>query len=136
MSLVEKNSSDAFTRSGVAIEYLDRSIGYGVFAKRNFPPYKALIHYTGILTLDQNIPDLNNSTFAFTEFSQYAIDGAYRGNWARFMNHADLGEKECNVIPWELYLPEGPRIVFTTGKRGVLKGEQLLYSYGDDYWEE
>ncbi|MEL7431644.1 MAG: SET domain-containing protein-lysine N-methyltransferase [Chlamydiota bacterium] len=135
MKKVQETSSDQFTRNWVSIRYINRSMGHGVFAKKPLPPYKTLIDYTGWFTADQKVVENSDSTFTFTDFPKYAIDGAKMGNWARFMNHADEDDPRRNVIPWELYLPEGPRIVFTTGSRGVKKGEELLYSYGDLYWE-
>lgn len=135
MDKLEEEGDDDFTRNWVSIRYIGKNMGYGVFAKQDLPPYKALTHYAGVLKLDKSIKETNDSTFVFTDFAKYAIDGASKGNWARFMNHADEKQPEKNVIPWELYLEEGPRIVFTTGSKGVKKGKQLLYSYGDSYWD-
>lgn len=120
----------------VAIKYIDKTIGYGVFAKKDIAPYSILNHYSGILRLDKSINPDNDSTFTFSDFPKYAIDGLDSGGWTRFMNHGKEGAPETNVTPWEHYIPEGPRIVFTASHRGIKKGEQLLYSYGDMYWEE
>ncbi len=135
MRRIATESSDAFTRNWVSIRYIGKTMGYGVFAKCAIPPYKTITHYAGLLTFDADIKQQNDSTFVITDFPKYAINGASHGNWSRFMNHADEDDDAKNVIPWELYLPEGPRIVFTAGSRGIKKGEQLLYSYGDSYWD-
>ena len=80
---------------------------------------------------------LNYSAWiSFTDYKTFSIDAAHNGNWARFMNHAEETSSKNNAIPWEHYLEEGPRIVFTSGARGIKKGEQILYSYGDEYWNE
>jgi len=116
----------------ISIRFISPKVGYGVFAKVNIAPYSILNHYTGVLKKDASIGFSSKSTFSFPEFPKYSIDGQKVGNWCRFMNHANKG----NVVPWEYYLPEGPRIIFTASSKGIKKGEQLCYSYGDDYWDE
>jgi len=133
---LEKDGTDERYNRRVTIHFINSVVGYGVFAKENIPPYSTLIHYTGILMLDTEINPKHDSTFAFTDYKNYSIDGANYGNWARFMNHCPEREKGNNAIPWEYYMEKGPRIVFTSGSRGIKKGEQILYSYGDDYWAE
>ncbi|NGX45970.1 MAG: hypothetical protein K940chlam2_01151 [Chlamydiae bacterium] len=117
----------------VTISYLGRKVGYGVIATEDIPPNEILNHYAGYLRPDADISAENDSTFALDDFKNYSIDAMHQGNWARFMNHAP--EEETNVTAWEHYAEFGPRIIFTAGKKGVKKGEQLLYSYGEDYWE-
>jgi hypothetical protein len=120
----------------VTIRYISPKVGYGVFATEDIPPYSTLHHYTGILMLDDDIDPDHDSTFSFSEYKDYSIDAMHKGNWTRFMNHGDPAKGATNVIPWEHYIDEGPRVVFTTGRFGVKKGRQLLYSYGDEYWTE
>lgn len=131
---IQREGTDEFYCKRITISYINRNVGYGVFATENIPPYSTLIHYAGILRPECSIKESNDSTFAFTDFKEFSIDAAKYGNWARFMNHGE--GKKINVVPWEVYLPEGPRIVFTAGQNGIKKGQQLLYSYGDEYWEE
>ncbi len=116
----------------IAIRFISKRMGYGVFASQDIGKYVILNHYAGVLTKDSTIGLHNKSTFTFQDFPKYSIDAEKKANWCRFMNHSEKG----NVIAWEYYLPEGPRIIYTTGSKGVKKGEQLLYSYGDDYWSE
>ena len=133
---LERDGSDERYNRRVSIRFINSVVGYGVFAKENIPPYSTLIQYTGLLMLDDEINPDHDSTFSFTDYKAYSIDAAKHGNWARFMNHCGEGEKGNNAIPWEHYTEEGPRIVFTSGPRGIKKGQQILYSYGDDYWTE
>ena len=118
----------------VTIRYISRKVGYGVFATEDIAPYSTLHHYAGLLMLDDDIDLDHDSTFSFTDYKTYSIDAMKKGNWTRFMNHGSELLPTTNVIPWEHYISEGPRVVFTTGRFGIKKGEQLLYSYGDDYW--
>lgn len=118
----------------VVIKDVGKGVGFGVFALKEIPPYSTLHHYTGVLTFEENLDPDHDSTFSFTDYRTYSIDAMKKGNWTRFMNHSAEGDTHTNVIPWEHYLPEGPRVVFTSGRHGIKRGKQLLYSYGDEYW--
>ncbi len=133
---LERDGSDERYCLRVEIRFINPVVGYGVFAKENIAPYSTLHHYVGVLMIDKKIHPDDNSTFSFTHYKTYSINAMKKGNWTRFMNHSPDGNPKTNVIPWEYYLPEGPRIVFTSGRFGIKKGMQLLYSYGDDYWED
>lgn len=133
---LKKDGCDERYNRRVSIRFVNPVVGYGVFAKEDIPPYSTLCQYTGLLMLDDEIDPDHDSTFSFTDYKTFSIDAAKYGNWARFMNHCAEGEAKNNVIPWEHYLEEGPRIVFTSGQHGVKKGAQILYSYGDDYWAD
>lgn len=133
---LEKDGTDERYNRRISIRFINPVVGYGVFAKENIPPYSTLVQYTGVLMLDEDINVDHDSTFSFTDYKTFSIDAAKHGNWARFMNHCAEGEKGNNAIPWEHYTEKGPRIVFTSGQRGIKRGEQILYSYGDDYWTE
>lgn len=131
---LKKDGCDERYNRRISIRFINPVVGYGVFAKEDIPPYSTLCQYTGLLMIDDEIDPDHDSTFSFTNYKTFSIDAAKHGNWARFMNHCAEGEKKNNAIPWEHYLEEGPRIVFTSGQHGIKKGKQILYSYGDDYW--
>jgi len=133
---LEADGTDERYCRRVTIRYISPKVGYGVFATEDIPPYSTLHHYAGVLMLDDDINPDHDSTFSFTDYKTFSIDAMEKGNWTRFMNHGSELLPTTNVIPWEHYISEGPRVVFTTGRFGVKKGEQLLYSYGDDYWTE
>lgn len=120
----------------VSLEYISKKVGYGIFAKEDIAPYSVICHYVGEIIPTKNIKEKHDSTFSFEHFDDYSIDGMKKGNWARFMNHSDLGTDSNNVTVWEYYKKDGPKIVFTAGPRGIKKGAQLLYSYGEEYWED
>ncbi|MCH9616726.1 MAG: hypothetical protein SP4CHLAM5_02610 [Chlamydiia bacterium] len=120
----------------VSLKYISKQVGYGVFAKEDIPPYSVLCHYVGVVIPTKNLKAAHDSTFSFEHFPKYSIDAMNKGNWARFMNHSDLGTKANNVTVWEYYSEDGPKIVFTSGSKGIKKGAQLLYSYGEEYWED
>jgi len=130
---IEELGDDLPFTKMVDIRFINKDVGYGVFAKQYIPPYTLLNHYGGILKNEKAIAENNDSTFMFSNFPDYSIDAAKVGNWCRFMNHSETG---TNVIAWEHYSDWGPRILFTSGRKGIRKGQQLLYSYGDSYWDE
>lgn len=133
---IQREGDDLHYTKRVEIRYINKRIGFGVFARVYIPPYSLLNHYAGLLTLDKEIDPENDSTFKFSEISKYSIDAAKQGNWCRFVNHCGEKDRRLNVTAWEHYSPWGPRIIFTANHRGIKKGAQLLYSYGDEYWEE
>ncbi|PCI78051.1 hypothetical protein COB21_01815 [Candidatus Aerophobetes bacterium] len=131
-----KDGGDEKYCKRVAIKYISKKVGYGVFAKEDIAPYSTLHHYTGLLVHDDDLDSDHDSTFSFSGINSYSLDALNRGNWTRFMNHSDLGTPTNNVVAWEYYTKQMPYIIFTSGPRGIKKGDQLLYSYGDEYWEE
>lgn len=132
----KREGDDSFYTKRLAIRYLGSKVGYGVFSKESIAPYLTLGHYAGILRPDQEIDEKNDSTFSFGDFPLFSIDAKKAGNWVRFMNHSELRDPKTNVVAWEYYTEEFPYILVTAGSRGIKKGEQLLYSYGDKYWHE
>lgn len=133
---IQKEGDDLYYTKKVEIRYISKKVGYGVFAKQAIAPYSLLNLYAGLLTYDKEIDPANDSTFKFSDLPKYSLDAAHQGNWCRFMNHSPERDPRTNVTAWEHYSDWGPRIIFTAGHKGVKKGAQLLYSYGDEYWEE
>lgn len=133
---IQKLKDDLPYTKRVAIRFINKDVGYGVFAKEYIPPYSILNSYGGILKPDKLVNPDNDSTFMFSDFPEFSIDAAKAGNWCRFMNHSPEGSKKTNAVAWEHYSKWGPRIIFTACNRGIKKGAQLLYSYGDSYWED
>lgn len=133
---IEKLKDDLSYCKRIKIVYINKQVGYGVFAKTYIPPYSILHHYAGIIKPDKKISSKSDSAFMFSDFPSYSIDASQAGNWTRFMNHGKEKGKHTNVVAWEHYSRWGPRIIFTASWKGVKKGEQLLYSYGEKYWEE
>ncbi|MCH9811969.1 SET domain-containing protein [bacterium] len=130
-----RDGNDLHYCSRVSLKYISKQLGHGIFAKEDIAPYSVLCHYVGEIIPTKNLKVEHDSTFSFEHFEPYSIDAMKKGNWARFMNHSDLGTPSNNVTVWEYYTEDGPKIFFTAGPRGIKKGAQLLYSYGEEYWE-
>lgn len=132
---VEELGDDLPFTKLIEIRHINKKVGFGVFAKVDIPRNCLLNHYGGLLRPDKAIADNNDSTFMFEHFKSFSIDAQTVGNWCRFMNHCDDKHPASNVVAWEHYSDWGPRILFTAGPKGIKKGAQLLYSYGESYWE-
>lgn len=116
-----------------AIKFIDKELGYGVFATSDIPQYTFVGEYSGIIRRRTARKDqFNNYIFGYTAASnatRYVIDAKHEGNLTRFINHSF----EPNLISRWITIDGITRIVFVT-KRGIKKGEQLSYDYGNDYW--
>lgn len=133
---LENSVNDLAYCEKVSLRFISKKVGYGVFAKQDIPPYTVLHHYVGEMLPTRNLKDSHDSTFSFEHFPDFSLDAMKRGNWARFMNHSDVGTEANNITVWEYYDEDGPKIVFTSGSKGIKKGAQLLYSYGEEYWSD
>lgn len=58
-----------------------------------------------------------------------------KSNLARYMNHAEEGDEpgSANCAAWTLWEPS-PRVLLFAA-RDIEEGEELLWDYGEQYWE-
>ena len=117
----------------IAVKYISKKVGYGIFAKEDIPRGVVGI-YTGYL---KKVDDYSKSRYLFSfttkALRNVMIDGEKTGNWTGFMNHS-FSRKAVNIIVHEYFHKGLPYIVFTAPKK-IKKGTQLLYDYGKSYWE-
>ncbi len=123
------------TTPGVYLQYIDPSLGLGLFALNPLPKGALIGAYSGILRRRPLFRRAFND-FAFRYpsgliplFRPLIIDAEHYGNELRFANHSDDPNMEG------LGLLHGPLvdIAFLTS-RPVAAGEQLTYDYGPDFW--
>jgi SET domain-containing protein len=112
--------------------------GTGAFATRAIKKGTRLIEYTGQRiswrTADKRYDDEKmgrHHTFLFTVDDKVCIDGAVKGNEARFLNHSCDGN--CEAI-------NDRKRIFIEARRNIKPGEELLYDYQyertDEHTEE
>lgn len=112
--------------------------GKGAFATRNIRKGTRLIEYLGQRiswrTADKRYDDEKmgrHHTFLFTVDDRICIDGAVKGNDARFLNHSCDGN--CEAIT-------DRKRIFIEARRSIRAGEELLYDYQyertEDHTEE
>ena len=107
----------------------------GVFAKRQIKEGSAIGIYAGdLVPLDRCKDGDKDYVFEFSEpaFEKWGIDAKKRGNFTRYINHCK--EENENVTGVGFYDGNIPRIIFIA-TRIIPKGTQLMYDYGDGYWE-
>jgi SET domain-containing protein len=102
--------------------------GKGVYALQAIAKGERVIEYTGErITWSEAVrrhphnPDDPNHTFYFHLDDSCVIDALYRGNSARWINHACKPNCEADEVNGR---------VFITALRNIAPGEELFYDYG------
>jgi hypothetical protein len=107
-----------------------RIAGRGAFATRRIQPGQKVIEYVGeIITqkeADRRYPDGDNKnnhhTFLFEIDDKKVIDASYRGNEARFINHAC--QPNCEAVD-----DGGGGRIFIYAYKNIQPGVELTYDY-------
>ena len=125
------------------IEEVGDDVGYGVFAAADIEAGAFIGEYAGVVQpaedeagrpLDAGGYESDYSWYYLDEVPgapDLEINGRLEGNELRFVNHSDTPNLEV-----EHTLFEGQWVLFFTAARDIRKGEQLLISYGEAYWED
>lgn len=118
----------------VAIQWIDATLGYGLFALQDMPANTYIGEFTGLVRrLSRRNPDHNEYCFhyptRFWSWNYTVVDALAHGNETRFINHSDTP----NLQPICLYERNMLHIVFIT-KELIQAGNQLTYDYGKDFW--
>lgn len=108
--------------------------GTGAFAARPIKKGTRVIEYLGQRiswrTADKRYDDENmgrHHTFLFTVDDKVVIDGAVKGNSARFLNHSCDGNCEAII---------DRKRIFIDARRNIKTGEELVYDYGYERTDE
>jgi SET domain-containing protein len=109
--------------------------GTGVFAARPLAAGTTIIRYGGQLLTHEEADRLyagnadTGHTFLFTLNDDYVIDGASRGNAARWINHSC--EPNCEAVLYEDEDGDRSRdYIAIETLRPIRRGEELTYDYG------
>ena len=106
-----------------------RSIaGLGLFATIPFKRGDFIIEYTGELIPTEEA-DRRGGQYLFVVSDTKTIDGKGRSNTARYVNHSCAPNAEAELDEDELRV----RIY---AKKKILPGEEILYDYGKEFWDE
>jgi|TARA_B100001741_G_C16544571_1_gene596045 SET domain-containing protein len=104
----------------------------GLVATKNIKPGKRIIEYKGKL-ISKKETEINNKfdnskdIYLFNINKRYDLDGDFKWNIARLVNHSC--DPNCEV--------EGEGLeVWITSIRNIKKGEELTYDYGFGYDED
>ncbi len=126
---VHPDAANASTASTRKVQVKRSGVhGKGVFANQAFKRGDVIIEYKGeIITWEEALrrhphdPADPNHTFYFHIDDEYVIDGKYKGNAAKWINHACSPNCEADQ--------QGKR-VFIKAKRAIKPGDELFYDYG------
>lgn len=117
----------------VSLRWIGESIGWGVFAERNFKPKDFIAEYTGILRRWRRSDRKNAYCFEYVHESgrstPFLIDARDQAGIARYINHSATP----NLQPTLATIGDVTHIVLLV-KKPIQKGEQLCYDYGPAYW--
>lgn len=100
--------------------------GLGLFTETPIKRGGFVVEYTGRI-LSREEADDKGGRYLFDVSSRRAIDGTSRKNIARYINHSCRPNCEADARRGRIF-------VFT--KRKIREGEELLYDYGKEYFDE
>lgn len=119
----------------VSIQWIDDTLGYGLFACRDFSKGSYMGEFTGKVrpvnssTLERNAYCFHYPT-KFFSWNYTVIDALNFGNETRFINHSD----SPNLQPISLCEKNNLVHIVFIAKKEIKKEEQLTFDYGKDFW--
>ncbi len=100
--------------------------GLGLFADQDIAKGVCIIEYIGRQIKGEE-EYTSTSKYLFEVNSRLTIDGRDRKNTARYINHSCKPNCEPIIYKSRVY-------IFSIKK--IKKGEELVYDYGKEYWDE
>lgn len=115
------------------IKWINRYLGYGVFAAEDIPGLTYIGEYTGIVKRRNNRKNrFNDYVFSYDlcgKSTRWCIDAKEKGNFTRFLNHSDHPNLTSRWI-----IKDGITHIILFSNQRIPKGSQLTYCYGPWYW--
>ncbi|MCB1107847.1 MAG: SET domain-containing protein-lysine N-methyltransferase [Chlamydiia bacterium] len=115
------------------IRWINRYLGYGVYAVADIPANTYIGEYTGIVKRRNNRRNrFNDYIFSYDlcgKATRWCIDAKFIGNFTRFLNHSDHPNLTSRWV-----IREGIAHIIFYSNRFIPKGTQLTYCYGPWYW--
>jgi len=100
--------------------------GLGLFAGQDIPRNTCIIEYVGrVISAEEEIT--SKSLYLFHIKRGLTIDGKPKWNKAGYINHSCKPNADVEVYKNRVY-------VFS--RRKILEGEEILYDYGKEYFDE
>lgn len=128
-----KKEMEASYFPDVVLRYINPTLGWGVFAEKNFRKTEFIAEYSGLLRKSRRSDKTNAYCFEYTLANgvktPYTIDAQDKGGLARFLNHSTT-PNVLSVLATRGFVSH----VILITQREIKKGEQLCYDYGEDYW--
>ncbi len=125
---MEKERADTFY-----IKWINRYLGYGVFAIRDIPALTYIGEYTGVIKRRNNRKNrFNDYVFSYDlcgKSTRWCIDAKEKGNFTRFLNHSDNPNLTSRWV-----IKDGITHIILFSNQRIPKGAQMTYCYGPWYW--
>lgn len=120
----------------VSIRYVEKEVGFGVFADQRIPSCAFVGEYTGIVREKGKKPFSDDDySVRYTTWDlgkkKYILDGRKKGNFTRFINHSETP----NLCLQSVYWRGIPRMIFVALKE-IGQDQQLTFDYGTFFWKE
>lgn len=102
------------------------SAGLGLYAGEVIPKGACIIEYKGrVISKEEEYT--SKSKYLFEVHSRMTIDGKPKWNKAGYINHSCKPNAEPEIRN---------RRVYIMAKRAIQEGEEILYDYGKEYWDD
>lgn len=115
-----------FEPGNFRLEVRRSSAGLGLFAGEGIPKGACIIEYKGrVISKEEEYT--SNSKYLFEIHSRLTIDGKPKWNKAGYINHSCRPNAEPEIRN---------NRVFIMAKRTIKPGEEILYDYGKEYFND
>lgn len=122
----------------ISVQWVSDKVGFGVFATEDIHRGDFIQEYTGILRAAELrgglVVDDTSYAWVYPSVAEYQnnllVDSKYEGNEMRFVNHGN----HPNVMQIKLLDEDGIFHICYVAREDIKAGEQVLISYGVDYW--
>lgn len=119
-------SKSKYTVGNFKLKVKRSKTGKGLFAEENIPKGSCIIEYVGDIVPKEKIDSIN-SKYLFELGKNMTVNGNVSRNTARYINHSCKPNCEADG-------PEGK--VFISAIKNIKAGEELMYDYGEEYFDE
>ncbi|KIM29096.1 hypothetical protein M408DRAFT_68691 [Serendipita vermifera MAFF 305830] len=108
----------------------------GLFASKKIPPHTMVLWYLGqVHGESRNSSDYDLSLIKTSDGINIGVDAQFQGNEARCLNDYRGIAERPNAVFKEGRTERGElRMSVWTGSKAVIKGQELLVSYGKGWW--
>jgi len=115
------------TKENLKVKRSRPGCGLGLFTLDPIKKGEFIVEYTG-KKIPTKVADDLMTKYLFEIDEKWTIDGAEKGNIARYVNHACKPNCEAEI-------DENDRIVYSA-VRNIDAGEELTVDYGKEYFDE
>ncbi len=120
----------------LTICWIKDPIGYGVITNTPILKQTCIGEYLGVVRKKSFFGRLKNRycfdyTIILGEEPRYVIDALDSGNYTRYINHHTKGNLETVSV-----FAGGIMHILLYATENIPAGTELVYDYGDDYWEK